>query len=97
MHRKALRDAVEIYEELLRLHQLNEELLRALELSMLWLLDFSKKHNSPIPDREKFVPLLRKVHVLIDEISSPPLLRHQKRTDDFLQQDESDDKFTESP
>jgi len=80
MNRKALRDAIDTYDGLLRLHQLNEEFLLTLELSLHWLLEFSEKHKIPIPHREKFQPLLGKVHALITEIASPPFLQHRNRT-----------------
>ena len=63
-------ESVETYNELLRLHQLNLELLETLELSLFWLKDFSNKNNIPIPNREKFTHLLNKIHALVTEVSS---------------------------
>ena len=95
MNRKALREAIDTYKEILRLHQLNLELLETLEFSLLWLKDFSEKHNLLIPNRKNIASLLRKANSLLNEISSPPILQHQRAIRRKFTRNKSDKDFTE--
>lgn len=65
-----LREAIDTYEELLRMHQLNLELLETLELSLLWVQGFSKNCDVSIPNKETLTRLLTKTSRLIEEISA---------------------------
>ena len=88
----------DIHEELLRMHQLNVELLEHLELSLFWIDDFSKKHELPIPNREKFSCLIKKASILIEEITKPKMSLTNQKT--FIRRNftsrKSDNNFTES-
>ena len=84
-------EAIETYNELLRLHQLNLELLETLELSLFWIQDFSKKNGISIPKRKQIARLLNKTHVLVTEISSQQTLDIQQ----FFTEKKSDKDFTE--
>ena len=67
----------ETIDEVLRLKQLNFELLETLQLTMLWFKDYHDKTGIPIPSVEVFGSLMRKANQLIDEICSPPKTQHQ--------------------
>lgn len=56
-----LRIVADTYEEMLRMHQLNLELLETLELSMFWLKNSQYEHKIPFPQKEKMSRLLHKV------------------------------------
>jgi hypothetical protein len=58
------------------MHQLNLELLEQLAVVCKWMLS----NNIQVPNRDKFVSLLRKARILFDEFYSPPFLQHRKRT-----------------
>ena len=66
-----IREIIDTYTELVRLHQLNMELLETLELSFLWLKDSSEEQYVPLRDREKIQRLLRKAYHLMKEILKP--------------------------
>jgi len=70
MRERALREAIDVYKELLRTHQLNIELLNTLELSLFCIRDFCQKNNIPFEDR-KLSQLIGKIDVLLCEISAP--------------------------
>ena len=97
VNKKGLRDAIDTYEELLRMHQLNLELLETLEFSLLWVQDFSKKYNVAIPNRETLTRLLTKTSLLIEEISAtnPTETRQHKSIRRFFTERKSDKDFTE--
>jgi len=85
MKTRALRDAIDTYNELLLIHQLNLELLTTLELTLLSIKEFCIKNNIPFGN-SKIASLIGQVNSLLDEIS---------RTDEFLHEDKSDADFTE--
>ena len=69
MTTKELREAVDTYEELLRVHQLNIELLNTLELTLYTVKDFCLAHNIPVGNA-KIGSLLRKASALLDEMDT---------------------------
>jgi hypothetical protein len=90
-----LRDIIATYSELLRVHQLNIELLNTLEESLFYVQHFCKNHNIPFHD-EQLCSILTKVENLLNEINSgisPNTLC--ETTDDFLQRKRTDKDFTE--
>ena len=84
---KELRMLIDTYNELLRSHQLNIELLETLELTLLSVKNYCIKHNIPIGDA-KIASLISKVNLLLDEIG-------QKLSDDSYHDKKSDDKLPE--
>jgi len=97
MSRKALREAIDTYEELLRLHQLNLELLETLELSLLWLKSYTDKYDIPIPKRHIITSLLTKTSNLLNEIGSKTPYKTLRETGirRFFTARKSDKDFTE--
>ena len=92
---EALGSAVGTYSELLRVHQLNIELLNTLEQSLVYLQRFCKTHNIPFQD-EKLFSSITKVDSLLNEIDcgiSPNALC--KPADEFLQRKRTAKDFTE--
>lgn len=77
-----LKDATATLNELLRMHELNQELLETLTVTMLWIKNYTEKHNIPIPKKENLSSLINKAQSLINEISSDstPFLQHRFRT-----------------
>ena len=71
----SLREVRDSLNELLRLHQLNLELLETLETAMFWLQDFGKKHDIQIPNRDKINSLITKADNLLAEITTTPYWR----------------------
>jgi len=93
--KKALREAIDVYNELLRVHQLNIEFLETLELTLFSIQNFCRKRNIPLQDK-KLASLLGKAITLLDEISAPPNLQHQKSAiRRIFTEEESDKDFTE--
>jgi len=74
-----LKEQMQKLEEILRIKQLNLELLNTLEATLIWTLNYAKRHNIPIP-KQSLHFLLRKAMALIDEMNSPPKFQHQFRT-----------------
>ena len=70
-----LREAIDTYNQLLRTHQLNIELLETLELTLFSVKDFCVTHGIPFGN-SKIDACLSKVVALLDEIG-------QLATDDF--------------
>ncbi len=68
MAAKELREAVDTYSELLRMHHLNIELLETLELTMLSVKEFCKAHKIPFANTKIYSPI-SKTDALIDEIA----------------------------
>jgi hypothetical protein len=79
---------------LIRLEQLNLELLDTLELCLFCTKDFCEKHKIPFYD-EKILASIEKIEMLIDEISPPSFLHTPKLADDFLQRKRTDEDLTE--
>jgi len=85
MTAKELREVVDTYTELLRVYQLNTELLDTLELTLYSVKDFCIAHNIPFGN-DKISSLLSKINALLSEMDL---------TDDSLHGHKKDDKFTE--
>jgi len=104
---KLLKDAIATFDELVRMHQLNQELLNTLIDAMVWIRTYAKNHDIPLPKQNQWDSLLEHANCLIKEILNghSPLLRHRRRksigvaksSDEFLHGDESDEDFTEPP
>jgi hypothetical protein len=93
---KLLRDATETLNELLRMHELNQELLETLTVTMIWIKKYAEKHDIPLPKEASYCSLINKAQTLIDELSSEsPNLLHYASSDDFSQRKPSDEDFTE--
>jgi len=92
---EALGEAIAIYNELLRVHQLNIELLNALERSLVYVQDFCKNHNIPFQD-EKLCSSIAKIDILLNEIDcGASLIALCKPADESLQHKQTDKDFTE--
>lgn len=83
-----LKDASATLNELIRMHELNQELLETLSVTMMWIKDYALKHNIPLPRETSYQSLINKAQMLFDEISS---------SDGILQRKKSDKDFTEPP
>ena len=68
LNESAIRACIETMNEILRLKELNVELLETLELAMLWFKDYHERTDAPVPNIEVVASLVRKAHLLIDEI-----------------------------
>ena len=77
-----LKEASSTFNELVRMHELNQELLETLMVAMQWIRGYAEKNNIPFPNQNTFFSLLRKAESLINEMmsNSPPFLQHRKRT-----------------
>lgn len=84
-------------DSLLRITDTCLNLLESLTVLLSEILEYTEKHQIPLADKERFAYLLKEATKLIDELNAQPFLQHRKRTDDFLQRDESDEDLTESP
>jgi hypothetical protein len=71
-----LKDATATLNELLRMHELTQELLETLTVTMMWVKDYTMKHNIPLPRETSYQSLINKAQMLIEEIAS---------SDDFSQ------------
>jgi len=56
--------------EIVRLKQLNEELLDNLQLTILWFIDYHRKTHAPIPNIDVLSSLIRKTDFVLKEIGS---------------------------
>lgn len=56
--------------ELLRMHQLNQELLETSTMTLLWLKDNAEKNGIIFPNEGSLLSLVNKAEALIDEITS---------------------------
>ncbi|NWG11201.1 hypothetical protein HXY33_05580 [Candidatus Bathyarchaeota archaeon] len=75
--------------EVLEMHDLNQELLETLLVAMDWIKQ-KEKDGLDIPQKDTFLSLMRKARTLIEEISSKPM-----PSDEFLQRRKSDKDLTE--
>lgn len=88
-----LKDATATLNELLRMHELNQELLETLAVTMAWVKDYAMKHNIPLPRESSYQSLINKAQSLIDELcSNSPLFIRRKVTEQ-----KSDGEVTEPP
>jgi hypothetical protein len=67
MKSRELREAIDVYNELLRVHQLNIEILESLELTLHEIRQFCESHNIPFGNA-KMGEQLSKINGLLDEI-----------------------------
>ena len=65
-----LKEATATLNELIRMNDLNQELLETLTVTMLWLKDYAEKHNISIPRERTYLSLIRKAETLINDICS---------------------------
>ena len=89
---KLLKDATATFDELLRMHKLNQELLETLTVTMMWIAKYAKKHDIPILNEPTYISLINKANALIEEIASKD---KTESSDEFLHGDKSDEDFTE--
>jgi len=77
-----LKEASSTFNELVRMHELNQELLETLMVAMQWMREYARKNNIPLLNQDTYFSLLNKAEMLINEImsDSPPFLQHRKRT-----------------
>jgi hypothetical protein len=96
---KILEEATLAFDELLRMHQLNHELLNTVIEEMVWIRTYANNHNIPLPEHNKGDSLLEHANCLVNEIinGSSPLLRHckQKASDKWKHFPESNGEVTE--
>jgi hypothetical protein len=67
MSKKALTEAIDTYSELLRIHQLNIELLNTMEQTLYHIQSFCQKHHIPFHD-EKLSTSISKIDSLLEEL-----------------------------
>jgi hypothetical protein len=48
--------------------KVNDELLESLASNLRWILHYCKKHNIPIPERDKIIELMDKVIEIEDKL-----------------------------
>jgi hypothetical protein len=82
---KHLSEVYQTLGELIRMHQLNQELLETLSVTMQWIRDYVEKHSIPLPNGSTYNSLINKAEALIEEIAS----------DEFSHQKPSDEDYTE--
>lgn len=73
-----LKEASSIFNELIRMHELNRELLETLQVTLLRIKKYTEKNNIPLDDATK--SLLNRVVILREEVISPPFLQHLNQT-----------------
>jgi hypothetical protein len=87
-----LNDATATLNELLRMHELNQELLETLVVTMAWVRDYAKKHNLPLPKETSYNSLINKAQTLVEELSSkspnPCALCNRRKVTDFRADEE---------
>ena len=67
-----LRQTLEEYQKVLRLKNMNYELLEHLQGSLFWLFRYSEKYGIPIPKKEELMRMAKKADFLLDEIYDQP-------------------------
>jgi hypothetical protein len=77
-----LKDATVTLNELLRMHELNQELLETLTVTMMWIRDYAEKHNIPLPKESSYTSLVNKAQTLIEEIVHPTIFHMNLKSDD---------------
>ena len=92
---EVIRACMEDIQEILKLKQLNVELLQTLELILLWFKDYHQKTGLPIPRAELLDSLLNKADSLIDEVCSPLFYNNASHQTTVNMNHETDDKLPE--
>ena len=64
-----LEEATSTFNELLRLHKLNTELIETLSVTAQWFRSYAEKHNTPFPNSSTYDTLINKAEALIQEIA----------------------------
>lgn len=92
-----LEEATATFQEIIRLHELNKELLETLSVTMEWVRNYAEKHSIPFPNGSAYNSLINKVDMLIDEITTdmPVFLKHYKLADEKKQLPRTDEEGTE--
>ena len=92
---RLLDDAYATLGNLIRLHELNGELLETLHVTMLWIKDYSEKNNVALPNSSTYNSLIAKAQTLIDELTqeAPMSSTFRKLSDGISQRKPSDDNF----
>jgi hypothetical protein len=81
-----LNDATATLNELLRMHDLNQELLETLTVTMMWVRDYTNKHNIPLPRESSYMSLINKAQTLIEELAHPTKFHMSPKSDaDFTE------------
>jgi hypothetical protein len=85
-----LKDATATLNELLRMHQLSQELLETLTVTMIWVKDYAEKHNIPLPKESSYTSLISKAQTLVEELITEPFapnenLQHRKPNKEFTE------------
>ena len=77
-----LKEANATFSELIRIHELNQEMLETLQATMLWLRLYAEKNSIPLPHSSTYNSLINKAEILIEEISqeTPLTLTFKKQT-----------------
>lgn len=91
-----LKEASSTFNELVRMHELNQELLETLMVAMQWIREYARKNNIPLLNQNTFFSLLNKAETLINEImsNSPPFLQRQIPSDESKQPHKPDEEVT---
>lgn len=76
-----LEDATSTLNELLRMYELNQELLETLAVTIMWIKDYAEKHNIPLPREASYQSLINKSQTLIEEIASSDSFIRRKVTE----------------
>jgi hypothetical protein len=92
-----LEEATATFNEILRMHKPNAELLETLSVAAQWLGNYAKKHDISFPNSSTYESLINKAETLIEEISQDPqpYLTFKKLSDGFSHRKPSDDNDTE--
>lgn len=88
-----LAEATATFNEILRVHKLNAELLEMLLVTTDYLRNYAEKYNIPLPDSSTFYSLINKAEALVEEITSEIPAKYLLG-DEFLQRKRTDTDFT---
>jgi hypothetical protein len=78
----AWREIYREWQEVRRMKRLNQELYDLLFGSIHYIIEYSKKYNVPIRNREQLVMMSERIHKLMDEIE-PTVSDENLHDDDF--------------
>ena len=94
---KYLSEVYQTLGELIRMHQLNQELLETLSVTMQWIRNYAENHSISLPNDSTCNSLVNKAEALIEEITidTPLFLKYHKPSDESLQRKKSDKDLTE--
>lgn len=90
-----LREQCKALADVLRLKELNVELLDTLQSIIFWLYRYTERHNVPFEEeRTSLKVLLGRTRTLLKELTDVPTLPWNP-SNDFLQGDKPNEDFTE--